>query len=227
MPVIPNANRLPATPARPQVVQRAPTQVAPQQQQAVPQQQAPAPQAQRPAAGGQQRARSFGEARTRGQNGIYLKPIDPVTAATYTVKVNRVIQKWADPFRVNPMFAQPTPEEAAAAEPAFKRMDSYIIEGEVVESNNPLCPVGYTPSIIFNDKYTDSYMGDIKGFIAAICNANPDDVTEEDWAASYKPNQPFAGMLVKVTVRQQKNRGNDGSYTRHIFNPSPLQYPQG
>ena len=219
MPVV-VSNRLPATPAaRPQTVQRpaqAPTtQVAPQ------------PQAQAPAAQQPGKATSFANAKVRGQNGIFLQPIDALTAATYTIRINRVIQKWANPRFVNPMFAQPTPEEAATAEPAFKRKDSYVIECEVVESNNPLCPVGYMPSIIFNDTYPDSYMGDIKGFIAATCNANPDDVTIEDWAASYKPDQPFAGMLVKVTVRQQKNRGNDGSYTRHVFNPSPLQYPQG
>ena len=223
MPVIQQAsNRLPATPGRPQVVQRAPApQAAPQQQAA------PAPQQQAaPAPRGQQRARSFGEAKSRGQNGIFLKAIDRNTAATYTVRVNRVIQKWADPFRVNPMFAQPTPDEAAAAEPAFKRKDSYVIECEVFESNNPLCPVGYTPSIIFNDTYPDSYMGDIKGFLAALFNANEEDVTLDDWAGSYKPEQPCAGMMVKVTVREQKNRGNEGTYTRHIFNPSPLQYPQ-
>lgn len=217
MPVIQQvSNRLPATPGRPtQVVQRA---AAPAQQAA------PAPQAQ-PAAPQAGKATSFANAKVRGQNGIFLAPIDANTAATYTIKVNRVIQKWANPRFVNPLFAQPTPEEAATAEPAFKRKDSYVIECEVVESNNPTCPVGFMPSIIFNDTYPDSYMGDIKGFLAAACGANPDDVTLEDWAASYKPDQPLAGLLVKVTVRQQKNRGNDGSYTRHIFNVSPLQYP--
>lgn len=213
MPVLGQGTKLPAKTVQPPP--RAAAAPAPAAQQAPP----PPPQ------GRGQNARSFGEAKTRNGGGIFLKPIDSLTAATYTVKVNRIMQKWANPRGVNPMFPQPTAEELATAEPTFKRQDNYIIECEVVESNNPLCPVGYAPSIIFTDKYTDSYMGDIKGFLAAICNAPPDEVTLEDWQGSYQPDQPLAGWFVKVIVRDQPNKNGKGSYTRHIFNVSPLQYP--
>lgn len=194
----------------PTAAPRTPAPAAPQAPQ-----QAQAPQA--PQTGG---SKGWANAKSRSNGGLFLHAIDRNNAASYLVKINRVIQKWANPRFVNPEFAQPTPEEAATAEPAFKKKDSYIIECEVMESNNPLCPVGYTPSIVFNDIYPDSYMGDIKGFLAAVCNADPSLVTIDDWAGSYKPDQPLAGSLVRVVVREQKNKSNDGYFTRHIFNPA-------
>ncbi len=194
---------------------------------AAPKAAAPPPQAAPAArAGFPQSARSFEEARPRSNNKLFLEAIGVGQSAVYTIRVNRVVQKWANPKAVNDMFPQPTKEELATAQPAFGKKDCYIIECDIVESTNPACPPGYgPPSIVLTDKYPDSYMGDIRGFIAAAAGVPIEQVTLEDWQLSYQQSQPLAGLLVKVTVTAQKNKTNDGTFTRHLFNVSPAQHP--
>ena len=190
----------------------------------------PAPQAAPARGAGKQRASSFSEARTRGNNGIFLGAIDRENVGVYDLRVNRVKQIWRDPTRVNPMFAQPTEYDLSVAEPAFKPYDSYVIEVEVVASNNPRQPAGFQCSIVFTDRYPDSYMGDIKGFLSAVFCAEPKDVTEQDWQDSWKEvddadgkAQPCAGRLLHCVAREKKNKNNDGGFTQYIFSPNEDQ----
>lgn len=191
-----------------------PTTAAPAQQAA----KAPAPQSQ-----GQ--TKSFGQARPRGANGLFLKGLPDGTAAKYTLKVNKVSQSWANPSNVASDRPQPTGEELQTAKPTFKKQDNYVIEVEVVESNNPACPVGYMASIVVTDKYVDSYFDDVKGFLCAALNAAPEQVDLADWQASYQPDQPLLGFFFDALVLERPTR-NGGVFTKHIFNVSKMQHPE-
>ncbi|MCC6808563.1 MAG: hypothetical protein IT381_14150 [Deltaproteobacteria bacterium] len=185
---------------------------------------APAPQQQRQAQapGGA----SFGNAKPRGANGFFLKPISRDEAGQYTLKVNRITQKWAQPKVVAANRPQPTDDELATAQPAFKKKDSFIIEVEVVESNVPQCPPGYIASISFDDKYEDSYFSNVKGFLCACTGEEPEAIGLEDWQASYQPDQPLSGALFCCTVREQPTKDGKGVFTLHVCTPSPLQHPE-
>lgn len=191
--------------------------------QAKPQAVAPPPQQRQQQAPG---GASFGNAKPRGANGFFLKPISRDEAGQYTLKVNRITQKWAQPKNVAENRPQPTAEELATAQPAFKKKDCLVIEVEVVESNVAQCPPGYIASITFDDKYEDSYFSNVKGFLCACTNEEPEAIGLDDWQASYQPDQPLSGALFCCTVREQPTKDGKGVFTLHVCTPSPLQHPE-
>lgn len=181
------------------------------------------PRAAQPAAP-RQGQRTFADARPRGSSGLFLKGQPDGTAGKYTLRVNRVTQKWANPHAVNDMFPQPTAEELATTKPAFKKQDAYNIEVEVTESNVVQCPPGYVATITFTDRYPESYMDDVKGFLCACFNADPAAVDLGDWQNSYQGDQPAAGLLIDAMVLERPTQ-KGGIFTKHIFNACKEQYP--
>lgn len=144
----------------------------------------------------------------------YLRAISQNESAEYIVRVNKVVQVWANPRAVEEDRPQPTDEELQTAKKAFKGQDAYSYEVEVIETNHPDIKPGGIYSVTTNDKYPESYFADIKGFICACTGAEPEQVDLDDWQASYQPDQPFAGKIIKLVVHEQKNKNNDGVFTK-------------
>jgi hypothetical protein len=172
---------------------------------------APAKAPAKPAAAPKKKVDKFKQSKSRGNRGVYLQPIDENTAATYTLKINKLERKMR--------------EESTNPSPC----ESSIIEVEVVASNNPdLCDVGFMASIVFTDKYfVDSYYADVKGFLCALLNREDATIGEEVWDACMRDeNQPFAGYLVDCVVRN-KQRKDKPSITNYVFMVNEEQYPEG
>jgi hypothetical protein len=175
----------------------------------------------RPAAAPQQQPQQrnpggFNAAKPRGVR-QFLKAIALGESAEYILRVNKCVQVWTNPKAVDDDRPQPTPEELRTSKPAYKKKDAFTYEAEVIESGHPQIKAGAQYSITTTDKYVDSYFADIKGFLCAVTGKEPEDETLfDDWARSYKPDQPFAGTLIHVTVHEQKNRDNDGTFTKVI-----------
>jgi hypothetical protein len=99
--------------------------------------------------------------------------------------------------------------------------DSYVIECEVLESNNPKIAVGEKRSQAINMKHASS-PGNIGSFVCVGCAIkhgvnldNPDacEIDESDIQASYGVDQPFAGLEVEVEAMMTKTRAG-GDFTK-------------
>ncbi len=186
---------------------------------------------------------SFADSTPRGSR-ANLEPIEEINpqtgevidrAATFTVRINRVERKLAN--------------ESEHPQPA----ESTVIECEVVESNNPKCPPGYTASVVFTDRYfQDLYFGEVKGFLCGLLNASPNDIDDNDWNAvagrfdlncpegadlnewlasedvanlvAWREGGAVLGALVKVTVRF-KRRKEKHPIREYAWAPSEQQHP--
>lgn len=176
--------------------------------QAAPPKSAPAP--------AQKAKSSFNDAKPRGVR-QYLRAISVNESAEYILRVNKCIQIWANPKAVDDDRPQPTPAELKSSKPAYKKKDAYTVEVEVVESGHPDIKPGAQYSITSTDRYPDSYYADVKGFLCAVTGREPEEIGLEDWGASYQPDQPYAGALIHATAHEQKNRDNDGIFTKIIL----------
>lgn len=105
---------------------------------------------------------------------------------------------------------------------------SYIVECEVLASNNPAVLVGETRSqVIKMDK--ESASGNIGSFVCVCCALlsgknldNPDacEIEESDIEASCGPDQPFVGLEVAVEAVDIKTKAG-GDFTKIIYKIPP------
>lgn len=176
----------------------------------------------KPAAPAQQQARgqgaaSFDDTVPRG-NRDNLLPIDDYTSATYVVRINQLSLIFRHESK--------NPSKAESTTATF----------EVVESNNPKCPVGYQASATFTDRYfQDLYWQEVKGMLCGILNMEPKEVTQDVWhsACGRRPDhftdeqwaeteeeikQLVIGALVRVTVKFKLREGKH-PITQYAWSP--------
>lgn len=120
------------------------------------------------------------------EGGVYPEP------GVYTIRVEKVIQR----HRRN-------------------KTDCFIVECFIVESNNPLRPVGSTMSwIVGFDK--DAAPSNVRQFLCAAVRAgggNPDELSDSDFESLYNEAisdaQPLANLnlgMVATTIKTQKEK---------------------
>lgn len=131
----------------------------------------------------------FNTSRRRGSRAS-LVPIDDYTAAVYRVRVNRL--------------ERILPEESRNPKP----VDSSIIELEVLESENPKCPVGYVASATFTDRHFEEiYHSEVKGFLGGLLDLPDEEIDEDMWNDVFRNNvypgteDSCLGAELMVTVR--------------------------
>jgi hypothetical protein len=152
----------------------------------------------------------FGGATRRGSNGAFLAPkrqavienkevTDAGEAGVYLLKINRVTLK--------------------DKESAFKGNESFIVEGEVLESNVPACPAGYQFSWVTIDAW-EGYLNDVKGFICdALGGADPEQVDEDDLSAVIGEDQALANKQIRCVVKDKMTK-KGGRFTQHLWAPA-------
>lgn len=106
-----------------------------------------------------------------------------------------------------------------------KKDDLYIVEADILESNNSDRPPGSFASWLVNMKH-DAALGNIKGFLAA-CNgidaADQEKIDEEidDDVADYSISEdnPLAGTEVELICTNIKTKAG-GDFTLHTWSPA-------
>ncbi len=105
-----------------------------------------------------------------------------------------------------------------------KKEDLFILEGKIIESDNPERKAGMTSSWVVNLKQ-DAALGNIKGCIAALNGIEPSDkdtvdanVTEEVCELAVDDSQPLAGTLVGLQCTMIKTKKNT-DFTLHTWMP--------
>lgn len=180
---------------------------------------APAPAPQQP----RKAPTSFGASRPQGSRD-YLQANADGSAGRYTIKVNRL--------KRIPRHESKSPQKC----------ESSIVELEVVASNVPECPVGFTAGVPMTDRYyEDIYFREVKGFICALLAAEPEDVDEADWAAVFgntaqgaqgaelaelqATSASFIGHLVDVVVKAKPREGKH-AILQYYWTPNKEQHPE-
>lgn len=98
--------------------------------------------------------------------------------------------------------------------------DSYIVDFEVLQSNNEGNPVGSKPSWYQSIIKKDIAFGQITKFLEAATNTSIKDEHREDLAeASIASDQPLRGKVVRVKAENVISKAG-GTYTRVKFFPS-------
>lgn len=103
----------------------------------------------------------------------------------------------------------------------------FIVEAEIIESNNPQRPVGMKCSQVIKMSQ-DAALGNIKAFLAAANGIDIDadgamqvvqeEITEEVAELAVHASNPLAGIELKLQCTQIKTQaGND--FTRHDWRP--------
>ncbi len=200
------ATKLPATKPTTAPVKAAPAKTA------APIKAAPAPVQQ-----GNRAKKSFGETRGRGNNGIYLTPIDDYNAASYSIRINK-LQKILR-------------SESEGQIPC----ESSIIEFEVLTSNNDKCPPGFMASIVFTDRHGDQmYYENVKGFLCALLNRDPETIDIPQWDAAMRnaeqggQSENFIGYIVDVIAKNKlREKSGKPPITNYLFTPNSDQYEEG
>jgi hypothetical protein len=104
--------------------------------------------------------------------------------------------------------------------------ESFIVEGTVVESNVPSCPVDYQFSWVTIDKW-EGYLNDVKGFICdALGGADPEEVDEDDLTAVIGEDQHLAGKLIRCVVKDKMTK-SAGRFTQHLWAPADSEDAEG
>lgn len=152
----------------------------------------------------------FKETAPSGLNGNFLLPLEDGSTAIYAVKINRVL-----------LLAES--EEAFEAMPdvynkvSWKERETFIVEGEVVVSNNPKCPPGYVFTWVTVDGKFDYFQKDVKAFLCATFAAEDHTaIDEDDIKAVVGPQQAAADKMVGVLVKNKKTQAG-GDFGQHIW----------
>lgn len=93
----------------------------------------------------------------------------------------------------------------------------FVAEFEILESTNPERAVGTQVSfMVMLDKNQDTALGNIKGYLAALCGIPEQDVDEAGVEAMVSAANPGMGMKVKALASNIKTRaGKD--FTKIIW----------
>lgn len=102
--------------------------------------------------------------------------------------------------------------------------DLFIVELEIVESDNDARRPGMKPSWVVNLKQ-DAALGNIKGFIAAAMGMDPSDesVSSDEWEdaveTAVSKENPLAGTMMHLECVNIKTR-EGGDFTLHRWSES-------
>jgi len=95
----------------------------------------------------------------------------------------------------------------------------FVAEFTILESTNPERPVGTSVSLmVMLDKYIETALGNIKGYMAALMDIPEVEVDEAGVEAMIAADNPGAGMKVRATASNTKTKaGKD--FTKVQFDP--------
>lgn len=96
-----------------------------------------------------------------------------------------------------------------------------VFEFTIISSTNPNRPAGTSVSqMIMLDKYLETALGNIKGYVAALFNMPEQDVDEAGVEALVAADNPGAGIKVKAIASNTKTKaGKD--FTKVQYEPWP------
>jgi hypothetical protein len=100
----------------------------------------------------------------------------------------------------------------------------FVIETEIVESDNPERRPGTRCSQVINLSKHESAPGNIKGFMAAALDVPADHITEDECDLACSDSNPLAGTLMRLSCTITKTRRNT-DFTIHQW--AFLSEPEG
>ena len=108
--------------------------------------------------------------------------------------------------------------QAAKIGSSRNKGDFFVVEFEIVSSDNPERPVGSRVSWM-TMKNNDAFLGNVKGFAQAALDMAEDDITAEDIEAMIDDEQPLVGVQVKAQATNIVTRA--GKDFTKVFWSSP------
>jgi hypothetical protein len=113
-----------------------------------------------------------------------------------------------------------------------RKGDTFIIETEILESDNPERPAGCKPSqvIVFKPDIIETQMGDVKQFIGAVLGIEDadsyvpedgqdlDSFWEEALEGAIGDDQPCAGVKLRLNCTNRATKAG-GNFTKHVWSP--------
>lgn len=95
----------------------------------------------------------------------------------------------------------------------------FVAEFTILASTNPSRPVGTGVSwMVMLDKYLETALGNIKGYVAALFGMPEAEVDEAGVEALISAENPGMGLKCKATASMTKTRGQK-DFTKVVFNP--------
>lgn len=95
----------------------------------------------------------------------------------------------------------------------------FVCEFTILESSNPERPVGTSVSMmVMLDKYLETALGNIKGYIAALYDVPEDEVDEAGVEELVSAANPGAGIKVRAVASNTKTK-KGGDFTKVQFEP--------
>lgn len=95
----------------------------------------------------------------------------------------------------------------------------FVAEFTILESSNPERPVGTAVSfMVMMDKYLETALGNIKGYVAALFGIAEDLVDESGVEALISADNPGAGLKVRAVASNTKTK-KGGDFTKVVWEP--------
>lgn len=95
----------------------------------------------------------------------------------------------------------------------------FVAEFTILESTNPDRPVGTSVSfMVMMDKYLETALGNIKGYVAALFDIPEDTVDEAGVEALISADNPGAGLKVRAIASMTKTKAQK-DFTKVIWEP--------
>lgn len=92
----------------------------------------------------------------------------------------------------------------------------YVVELDILASNNPDCRAGMKASCVFNLTDHDAAWGNLRGFLSAAATCSVEEVDEKFVDESVSADNPMRGQLVDVEVINVKTESG-GNFSKHIW----------
>lgn len=93
----------------------------------------------------------------------------------------------------------------------------FVAEMTILESTNPKRLPGTTASHVINKRH-EAFLGDVKGFISAVNNCDPAEVTEEIVELVISDENPLGGLEVMLTCTEKTTKAGN-PFTVHRYSP--------
>jgi hypothetical protein len=95
----------------------------------------------------------------------------------------------------------------------------FVAEFTILASTNPERPVGTSVSfMVMMDKYLETALGNVKGYVAALYDVPEDEVDEAGVEALISADNPGAGLKCRATASNTKTK-KGGDFTKVEFSP--------
>ncbi len=96
----------------------------------------------------------------------------------------------------------------------------FVAEFTILESSNPKRPAGTSVSwMVMLDKFKETALGNIKGFVSALYGIAQDDVDEAGVEALISAENPGQGKEVLAVASMTKTKKGD-DFTKVVFSPA-------